>query len=254
MRPARFHAEALFRRFRRQTIVTMVDLKAALGTRVDMTVFRKLREIPYLSSYSHSGKFYTLRERAEFDARGLWSYQDVRFSRFGSLLDTAERFVAASERGCFAPELAEELQVEVKEPLLKLVRAERLAREEVAGLYLYCSPDAPRRRQQLLARRLPAAEEPFAAFRVRGSVPSDEVRAAILLFLSTLNEKQRRLYAGLESLRLGRGGDRRLAEWTGLDVHTIAKGRGELLEHELALDRIRREGGGRKAVEKKRPK
>ena len=74
------------------------------------------------------------------------------------------------------------------------------------------------------------------------------------MFLSTLNEKQRRLYAGLESLRLGRGGDRRLAEWTGLDVHTSAKGRRELLEHDLALDRIRREGGGRKAVEKKRPK
>ena len=31
----------------------------------------------------------------------------------------------------------------------------------------------------------------------------EEAKATILLFLSMLNEKQRRLYAGLESLKLG---------------------------------------------------
>jgi hypothetical protein len=69
-----------------------------------------------------------------------------------------------------------------------------------------------------------------------------------------LNEKQRRLYAGLESLKLGYGGDRRIAEFIGLDPHTVAKGRRELLEQDLALDRIRKAGGGRKGAEKKRPK
>jgi hypothetical protein len=39
---------------------------------------------------------------------------------------------------------------------------------------------------------------------------------------------------------------------TGLDVHTIARGRRELLEGGLLLDRVRRPGGGRKRVEKKR--
>jgi hypothetical protein len=232
----------------------MVELKAALGTKVDMTVFRKLREIPYLSSYSHSGKFYTLRELAKFDGRGLWSYHDVRFSSVGTLLDTAEQFVCSSERGYLAAELASELEVEVKEPLLQLVRAERLTREEVSGVYVYCSAEPSRRRQQLLARRLPAAEEPFGVFRSAGTEAPEEVRAAILLFVSALNEKQRRLYLGLESLRLGRGGDRRLAEWTGLDAHTVAKGRRELLARDLDLDRIRRRGGGRRSVEKKRPK
>jgi len=37
------------------------------------------------------------------------------------------------------------------------------------------------------------------------------------------------LYAGLESLKAGHGGDRRLAELTGMDVHTVARGRRELL-------------------------
>ena len=81
----------------------------------------------------------------------------------------------------------------------------------------------------------------------------DEGKAAIVLFLSLLDERQRRLFAGLESMLLGWGGDRRMAEVTGLDAHTIAKGRRELLEADLLADGIRRPGGGRKAVEKKRP-
>ena len=254
MRPELFRADSLVRLLRKKTIATMADLKSALGTPVDMTVFRKLREIPYLTSYSHAGRFYTLEELAEFDARGLWSYRDVLFSKFGSLVDTAERFVLHSERGYFASELAGELQVEVKDPLLKLLRARRLARELLSGLYLYCSTDPARRRQQVLARRVAVPDEPFGSVPVSQVGASEETRAAIILFLSSLNEKQRRLYAGLESMRMGRGGDQRIAAWTGMDVHTVAKGRRELHERDLQLDRVRKPGAGRKAVEKKRPR
>jgi hypothetical protein len=54
---------------------------------------------------------------------------------------------------------------------------------------------------------------------------SDELRAAIILFGSSLNERQRRLYAGLESLKLGRGRDHQIAEFLQLDPHAVAKGR-----------------------------
>ena len=69
-------------------------------------------------------------------------------------------------------------------------------------------------------------------------------------FLSTLDEHQRRLYAGLESKKLGYGGDQQLALITGMDVETIAKGRHELEQAE-PTDRIRAPGGGRIRVEKK---
>jgi len=81
---------------------------------------------------------------------------------------------------------------------------------------------------------------------------TDESKAAILLFMATLDEKQRRQYAGLESLRIGRGGDRRVAQLTGLNAHTIAKGRKELEQQDLDLGRIRRPGAGRRPLEKKR--
>ena len=40
-------------------------------------------------------------------------------------------------------------------------------------------------------------------------------------------------------------------ELTGLDMHTIAKGRSELIERDVHLERIRRPGAGRPALEKK---
>ena len=58
--------------FAKQSIATMDQLKKTVGTVADLTVYRKLRELDYCASYSHRGRFYTLRELAEFDENGLW--------------------------------------------------------------------------------------------------------------------------------------------------------------------------------------
>jgi hypothetical protein len=60
-------------------------------------------------------------------------------------------------------------------------------------------------------------------------VSEKELKASILLFFSLLDEQQRRLYAGLESLELGRSCDRQLADFLDLDPHTVARGRQQLL-------------------------
>jgi hypothetical protein len=97
------------------------------------------------------------------------------------------------------------------------------------------------------------AEPGLAGPLPEASVLPDELRAAIVLFFSLLDEKQRRLYAGLEALKTGRGGDARIADLLGLDVGTVARGRRELLSGEVEIGRVRAAGGGRKALEKKRP-
>jgi hypothetical protein len=83
-------------------------------------------------------------------------------------------------------------------------------------------------------------------------VVPDELKAAIILFFSVLDEKQRRLYAGLESLKLGHGGDRQIAEILGLDPGTVAKGRRQLLSRDVEMEQVRKKGGGRRPLEKKR--
>ena len=88
------------------------------------------------------------------------------------------------------------------------------------------------------------------ACRARAASPSKSLHAHINFLVSTLDEHQRRLYVGLEAQRLGHGGDRQLAQITGLSVDTIAAGRREL-EAAQPAGRIRAPGGGRPPVEKK---
>ena len=253
MRTLSFRPDALRTLLLRNKIATLDELKQALGTPVDVTVFRKLKPLDYLTSYSHRGRYYTLREIALFDDHGLWSRVEVWFSRFGTLLATAEAFVNRSPRGYFADELAPALHVQVQDALHQLAQQGRVTRQIVAGRYLYMAVDQTVQRRQLLARRtvefLPTVVDASVL-----DVPAEEVKAAILLFYSLLDEQQRRLYAGLESLKLGRGGDRQLADFLDLDPHTVARGRQQLLAQDVEVDRARKAGAGRKRVEKKRPK
>jgi hypothetical protein len=246
MRPIVFSANLLRQFLRKNRIATLPQLKQLLGTEADITVFRKLRELSYRTSYSHRGSFYTLDEIAGFDERGLWSFDSVWFSRHGTLVATTEVCVTQAPAGYFASELEDLLHVPVKEPLLLLVEQGRIARQTVSGLYLYCA-SSPRMQQQQLRARQVLLEEAAAAGIAPGGV-SDELRAAIVLFASLLDEQQRRLYAGLESLQLG--GDRQIADLLHLDPHTVAKGRRQLLDQDVDVGRVRAVGGGRKRVEK----
>lgn len=74
MRPLSFRSDELRSLLLRSKIATIEELKQALGTAVDVTVFRKLKPLDYLTSYSHRGRYYTLREIARFDDKGLVSF------------------------------------------------------------------------------------------------------------------------------------------------------------------------------------
>jgi hypothetical protein len=252
MRPTIFSANVLRQFLRRNHIATLPQLKQLLGAEADITVFRKLKELSYRTSYSHRGSFYALDEIATFDERGLWSFDSVWFSRHGTLVATTDDCVTQSRSGYFASELESILHVPVKEPLLQLVSQGRITRQTVSGLYLYFAGNPRTRQQQMRARQALLDQAAAASAGVPPGNVSDELRAAIVLFASLLDEQQRRLYAGLESLQLG--SDSQIAELLGLDPHTVAKGRRQLLAQDVEADRVRAVGGGRKPVEKKRPR
>lgn len=245
MRPESFHAADLVALLREQTIVTLPELKQALGTRTDSTVFRKLAELAYYSSYSHRGRFYVLDETCRFDERGLWSFRQVWFSAHGTLLSTVAALVAASEAGYYAGELTAVLHVEAKAALAKLAAEGRLSRQGVDGRLLYLSAETRVRRRQLAARQVHRAQPSTLGLGAGVRVLPDELKAAIVLFYSLLDERQRRLYAGLEAAKIGHGGDSQIAQLLGIDPDTVARGRRELLTGQVDPDRVRRAGAGR---------
>jgi hypothetical protein len=254
MRPTQFRAEDITTFLYEKKIATTAELMTALGTDARRTVFRKLNELKHHTSYSHRGRYYTLNRVAKFDALGLWPYGDVWFSIHGTLLSTAAALVETADSGYFVEELDNVLHVGTKDALRKLVGDARLTRTRLGGQFLYCAADAGRRRQQLLSRRIQLAEPGAAGSLPDASIMPDELRAAIILFFSLLDEKLRRLYAGLEALKTGRGGDARIAELLGLDSTTVARGRRELLDQDVEVEHVRRSGAGRRSMEKKRRK
>ncbi len=250
MRLATFSAEDLRDFLSRHLIATLDELKVALGSTATSTVLRKLRELDYLSSYSHRGAYYSLLGIARFDEHGLWQHRSVGFSRHGNLIATCQVLVDQSPAGMNAKELDALLGVECKRALTQLFNDAKLERRKFEGAYVYLACGAKRRRAQELVR---AGKLTSDTLGISSSANPEEVRAAMVLFFSMLDEKQRRFFAGLESLKRGYGGDQFVAEWLRLDAHTVSKGRRELLEGEVLSGRVRRKGAGRKATEKKTP-
>ena len=85
------------------------------------------------------------------------------------------------------------------------------------------------------------------------SNPEKEEHHLMNVFMSRLDEQERRWYAALEAKKLGHGGIEALSKITGLNANTIRRGQNEL-SSDLSgrpSDRIRIAGGGRKAIEKK---
>lgn len=74
-------------------------------------------------------------------------------------------------------------------------------------------------------------------------------------FVANLNEKQRRLFLGLEASRLGHGGRRKIVEEFSTTFGVIQQGERELLNPELLPEpgRVRRPGGGCKLTEEANP-
>lgn len=248
MRTISLHKERLIEVFEKQKIATIKQLKKALNSTSSMTIFRKLKQLDYLSSCSHSGKYYTLKNIPKFDQMGLWFHKSILFSLHCSLAETIKNLVEKSNDGYSALELEKSLKVKPNEVLLKLINEKFVIRKKIEGNYIYFSTCKSERIKQEMSRE--RMEKDLALRTITPDVLMNEVKASIILFYCTLNEKQRRLYAGLESLKLGTRGDQVISELLGLNIKTVSKGKKELLDNSINIDTIRTSGGGRKKKKK----
>lgn len=244
MRPVSIPEERLKDVFKKHKTATMKQLKSVLQTNTSMTVYRKLESLNYLSSCSHSGKYYTLKGIPNFNQDGLWFNKSVLFSRYGTLTETVKNIVDESEYGYSSLELEGLLKVKPNEVLIKLINRKQLSRTKLNGNFFYFTIAQNKKISQELRRKQLYGE--LSLKQVTPDVLLSEIKASIILFYCTLNEKQRRLYAGLEALKLGAGGDRFISELLNLNIKTVTKGRQELLGETFEIDTVRASGGGRK--------
>lgn len=231
-------------------IVTLDEIKTYLQSDVTMTIMRKLNELSYLSSYSHRGKYYTLASIPKFSDLGLWTYQSVYFSKYNTLVNSCHQIISNSQAGYSVKELDQILRVSVRLSVLNLYKAGKLFRAPYGGEQVYFSSDKQIRRQQIIIRESQNSNKVFTIGRLSGQVITDEMKATIVLFYSTLDEKQRRLYAGLESIKIGYGGDKLISQLLNINPETVSKGREELATGGFEKQRVRKPGSGRPRIKK----
>ena len=160
-------AQQIVAAFRKTPVMQMSEIEHAVASRSRRSLFRDLSALRYLSSYTDTGRFYTLASIPTFDDDGLWRHQGVGFSRDGTLKATVWRMVDRSEAGRTQHELQLRLGTRVHNPLLELVEQRRLGRESVDDEYVYLAAKRARAKAQLAQRRTllvaGAAAEPIPA-------------------------------------------------------------------------------------------
>jgi len=226
--------------FAKQEVLTIEELKTILQTNSRMTIFRKLKQLPYKSSYSHCGKYYTLDSFARYNKNGIWDYNQIYFSKYGTLKNTVLESIEKCKTGLTSQELSEFLHVPVFNTVLDLHNAEKISRKQIGKEYIYLS--IKNWETQILLRK--------QEIQSKHAVAKEDIDEYLALFMSLLNEKQQRLFAGYESLKIGYGGDKKIAIKLGLNVKTVSQGRQELRSKDIDMSWIRKAGAGRPSLKK----
>lgn len=133
--------DALRELFIKNKVLDIGNVMNAVDATTRMTAYKYMKRLDYLSSYTHSGRYYTLKSIPEFDKDGLWHYGDIGFSRYGTLMETIIHLVNNSKNGKTNSELEKQQRIYVQNALLSLVKAKKIRREERNGVYVYVSPD-----------------------------------------------------------------------------------------------------------------
>ncbi len=127
------------------------------------SVRRFLVAMGYFSSFTHNGKWYTLRSVPNFNRDGLWFHHEIGFSRTGSLTKTLISLTANSSAGITAEQLGEKLHCRCHTVLVQLYRQKKLQRQKIGRSFIYLAIDirtASRQRSVLSVQHSQVKELP----------------------------------------------------------------------------------------------
>lgn len=123
------------------------------------SVRRFLFKAGYYSSFTHNGRWYTLASIPRFGRDGLWFYQDIGFSRAGSLTRTLVRLIERSPGGMTAEQLGEKLRCRCHAVLVQLYRSGQVQRQKHGRSHLYLAADPDKAAAQCRIMIEPQADQ-----------------------------------------------------------------------------------------------
>lgn len=168
-------AEQIHQLLLKNTIMSLKQLRAELQDRPRSSLFRDLKKLDLISSYTHTGQYHALRRLVKFDEDGLWFFQDVGFSRYGTLKRSLVHVITHSQTGMTHREMRKLFRVEVQKPLTDLVSSNAVARQLLPSrIHVYLSADETSVAQ--LERRLAMGDQALEV-----ALPAESIRIEILV-------------------------------------------------------------------------
>jgi transposase len=198
-------SERLQRLFQRRKCWMLAELAHSLDYAL-ISVRRLLKQIGYFRSYTHNGKWYTLRDSPEFNRDGLWwHHKDIGFSKHGSLIATIGYLVARSATGLSARELGQKLQHPCHAVLTNLHKAQVLDRVKIDGEFRYLATEEQINRRQREQAAVATRPSPTSSLSTQAAVwvLVEHIKNSALTFqqIAARLQEQRELAVAPESIQ-----------------------------------------------------
>ncbi len=103
------------------------------------TFWRYITKINGLSSYTHGGKFITIKDIPVFDENGIWFYNEIGFTKFNTSRDLIVDIIDRNEKGISRIQLEKMLRINISKQIQILLKEGRLNRVKLGNRYIYIS-------------------------------------------------------------------------------------------------------------------
>lgn len=91
-------------------VLTISELAQHLNC-AEITVRRKLHALGYFSSYTHNSRYYTINSVVKFDQHGIWCYNNICFSKLGTLKRTITSLIDNSSSGMTVSQISKIIKI-----------------------------------------------------------------------------------------------------------------------------------------------
>ncbi len=164
-----------------KTVMSLKQIRHEIPDRPRSSLFRDLKRVELLTSYSHAGQHHALKSMVKFNSNGLWFYEQIAFSKYGTLKNTLVKIISNSPAGMTHKELKNLLCIQVQNPLTHLIKSNLLKRRLLSEqVFVYLSNDDLQAQEQW-QKRLEKA--------LSVTLPSEMIIIDILLEIIRGNER-----------------------------------------------------------------
>ena len=165
-------------------VMSLKQIRHEIQDRPRSSLFRDLKKIELLTSYSHAGQHHVLKSMVKFNPNGLWFYEKISFSKYGTLKNTLVQTISNSPAGMTHKELKTLLRIQVQNPLTHLIKTDKLQRRSVSDqVFVYLDHDDSIAQAQW-QKRLELNEKALSV-----TLPSETIIIDILLEIIRGNER-----------------------------------------------------------------